>query len=107
MCLTLVMLSLMGMDPRLCFPIMAGGAALAAGSASVRHINAGEVDLRIAGAIALGGIPAVLVAAFVVKSMPLEVLRWLVIGVVLYAAFVMLRAATTGRDAEPVVEPIN
>ena len=25
---TLVMLSLMGMDPRLCFPIMAGGAAL-------------------------------------------------------------------------------
>jgi uncharacterized membrane protein YfcA len=45
----------------------------------------------------LGGIPAVLVAAFLVKSMPLEMLRWLVFIVVLYAAVVMARAALLGR----------
>jgi uncharacterized membrane protein YfcA len=94
---TLIMLSLMGMDPRLSFPIMAAGAALTAAGASMRYISIGEVDLRIAGGIALGGIPAVLVAAFIVKSMSLDVLRWLVVCVVLYAALVMLKAALTGH----------
>ena len=47
--------------------------------------------------LALAGIPAVLVAAFMVRSMPLELLRWLVIVVVLYAAAVMGRAAWIGR----------
>jgi uncharacterized membrane protein YfcA len=93
---SLIMFSLMGMDPRLAFPIMAGGAALAASAASVRHINIGKIDLRIASGLALGGIPAVLVAAFVVKSMPVEMLRWVVIVVVLYTALVMLRSAFTG-----------
>jgi uncharacterized membrane protein YfcA len=94
---TLVMLSLMGMDPRLCFPIMAAGAALTGAGASIRHITIGEIDLKIVIGLALGGIPAVLVAAFIVKAMPLEILRWLVIAVVLYAAAVMARAAVNGR----------
>ena len=94
---TLIMLSLMGMDPRLSFPIMAAGAALTATGASMRYISIGEIDLRIATGIALGGIPAVLVAAFVVKSMSVELLRWFVVCVVLYAAIAMLKAAVTGR----------
>ena len=96
---SLIMFSLMGMDPRLCFPIMAAGAALTATAASVRYISIGEIDLRIATGIALGGIPAVLVAAFIVKSMSLELLRWLVVCVVLYAALVMLKAAVNGSRA--------
>lgn len=93
---TLLMLSLMGMDPRLSFPIMAGGSALAGASMSLRYLTLGQMDLRIAGGIALGGIPAVLIAAFVVKSMSLAWLRWLVVVVVAYAAFVMFRAAARG-----------
>jgi uncharacterized membrane protein YfcA len=94
---SLVMFSLMGMDPRLAFPIMAGGAAITGAGASVRHIQIGQIDLRIVLGLAIGGIPAVLVAAFIVKSMPIETLRWLVIVVVLYAAAVMFRAAILGR----------
>jgi len=94
---TLVMLSLMGMDPRLCFPIMATGGSLMGAGASVRHIAIGEVDLRIVLGLAIGGIPAVLVAALIVKEMPLEILRWLVFAVVVYAAAVMFRAAIVGR----------
>ena len=93
---TLLMLSLMGMDPRLSFPIMAGGSALAGASVSLRYLAQGELDLGIAGGIALGGIPAVLVAAFIVKSMSLAWLRWLVVVVVAYAALVMFRAAARG-----------
>jgi uncharacterized membrane protein YfcA len=95
---TLIMLSLMGLDPRLSFPIMAGGAAMAVAGAGARHITMGEIDLRLALGMTIGGIPAVLVAAFIVKSMPLELLRWMVIVVVLYAALMMLRAAMLGRQ---------
>jgi len=94
---SLIMLSLMGLDPRLCFPIMAGGGALTVAGAGVRHIAMGQINLRIVIGMAIGGVPAVLLAAFLVKEMPVEMLRWLVIVVVLYAAVVMLRAASVGR----------
>ena len=97
---TLVMLSLMGMDPRLAFPIMAGGASLVVAGAGARHIAIGQIDFRIVIGMTIGGVPAVLVAAFIVKSMPIEMLRWLVIVVVLYAAAVMFRAAMIGRKEE-------
>jgi uncharacterized membrane protein YfcA len=50
--------------------------------------------------MAIGGVPAVFVAAFIVKAMPVEVLRWLVIAVVLYAAVIMLRSAIIARKEE-------
>ena len=97
---SLLMFSLMGMDPRLCFPIMASAAGLTGPAASIRHINYGEIDFRIVVGLTLGGIPAVLVAAFIVKEMPVEMLRWLVMVVVLYAALVMLRAALGHRGED-------
>jgi uncharacterized membrane protein YfcA len=106
---TLVMLSLMGMDPRLCFPIMAGGACLMGAGSSIKHIGIGEVDMRVVLGLAIGGIPAVLVAAFLVKEMPLETLRWLVFVVVVYAAAVMAHASLKGRregKAEPATAPL-
>ena len=102
---SLIMFSLMGLDPRLCFPIMAGGGALTVAGAGARHISIGQIDLKIALGMAIGGVPAVLVAAFVVKSMPLETLRWLVIVVVLCAAGVMFRCALTGRHEAAQPQP--
>lgn len=99
---TLLTLSLMGMNPRLIFPIMAAGAAVMGAGACVRHIQIGKIDLRVVVGLGLGGIPAVLVAALIVKSMPLQLLRWLVIVVVIYAAAVMARAGVVGRRAGPL-----
>lgn len=102
---SLAMFSLMGMDPRLSFPIMAAGAGPAGAGASVRHIAIGEIDLRVVLGLTLGGIPAVLVAAFIVKEMPVEALRWLVSVVVVYAGAVMLRAAwLEHREGRPIIE---
>jgi len=101
---TLVILSLMGMDPRLCFPIMAGAAALMGSTASIRHIKTGNLDLKMVVGLTLGGIPAVFLAAFLVVNLPITALRWMVLVVVLYAAAIMLRAAILGRrehHAEP------
>ena len=95
---TLVTLSLMGMDPRLIFPIMAAGAAVMGAGACVRHIQMGQMDLKVVVGLAIGGVPAVLVAAFLVsKAIPIEMLRWLVFVVVVYAAAVMFRAAFLNR----------
>ncbi|WP_372784411.1 permease [Phenylobacterium sp.] len=94
---TLAMLSLFGMDPRLAFPIMASSAAFCIAGASVRLVrHEAELDLRIVLAMALGGIPAVLVAAFAVREMPLDLLRWLVVAVVTYAAITLLYSAFRG-----------
>jgi uncharacterized membrane protein YfcA len=106
---TLVILSLMGMDPRLCFPVMAGAAALMGTTAGIRHINTGNLDLRVVIGLTIGGIPAVLIAAYLVVTMPLALLRWLVLVVVVYAATIMFRAALLGRRehaAEPATAPV-
>lgn len=97
---TLAMLSLFGMDPRLAFPIMASAASFAGCATAARLIKVSTIDLRIAVGLALGAIPAVLVAAFLVKEMPLEMLRWLVAVVVAYGGVTLLVAAARS-DREP------
>jgi uncharacterized membrane protein YfcA len=94
---TLVMFSLMGMDPKFAFPIMAAGASLMGAGASFQHIRIGKVDLRVVLGLAIGGIPAVLIAYYLVVSMPITYLRWLVFVVVVYAAAVMAHASLKGR----------
>jgi uncharacterized membrane protein YfcA len=61
--------------------------------------------LRIVLGLALGGIPAVLVAALIVKSLPLETMRWLVVVVVLYAAGLLLRSAMVGDKTTQQAAP--
>jgi uncharacterized membrane protein YfcA len=97
----LVLLSLLGMDPRAAFPIMMGSGALVAVVGGVRFMRAGRYEPRAALGLAIGGIPAVLIAAFLVKALPLGVLRWMVVFVVVYAAFVMLRSAAAPPSARP------
>jgi uncharacterized membrane protein YfcA len=100
---SLILLSLLGLDPRLAFPIMASACAFLMPTTGFKFIRTDRIDLRIVLGIALGGIPAVLVAAFVVKEMPIVWLRWGVVAVVLYAAFLLLRSAFK-HVPEPVVE---
>ena len=97
---TLIMLSLMGLDPKLAFPIMATGGAVTIAGAGTRHVLIGHIDLKVALGIAFGGIPAVFLAAFIVRDMPLEMLRWLVMAVVLYASAVMFYEAFKGRGMD-------
>jgi len=88
---SLIVFSLLGVDPRAAFPIMMGSGAFVATVAGVRFIRAGRFDQRAALGLTLGGVPGVLVAAIVVQSLSLETLRWLVVVVVLYAAYTLLR----------------
>ena len=94
---TIVIVSLMGMNPVVAFPIMMGSAAFLMPVADLRFLKAGRYGLRAALGLAIGGVPAVLLAAFIVRSLPLTAMRWLVVVVVLYAAIQMLRSAAQER----------
>ena len=101
--LSLVMFGLMGMDPHLVFPIMATAGVVGLSGVGFRYLADPAIDLRVIVGLAAGGVPAVLIAAFVVRSMPLATLRWLVVVVVLYAAITLLRAALMRTDEQPPV----
>ncbi|MBV8805778.1 MAG: sulfite exporter TauE/SafE family protein [Sinobacteraceae bacterium] len=89
----LILVSLLGLNPIAAFPIMMGSCAFLMPVAGLRFIAARRYDLPAAFGLALGGLPGVLIAAFIVKQLPLVWLRWLVVVVVLYAAVAMLRAS--------------
>ena len=92
----LIMISLLGMEPRAAFPIMMASCAFLMPVAGVRFAKAQAFSARPALGLMLGGIPAVLIAALIVKSMPLVAVRWLVVVVVLIAAIGLLRSAFGG-----------
>ena len=96
----MILVSLLGMDPKAAFPIMMGSCAFLMPVASARFIRAGCYSPRVSLGLALGGLPGVLIAAFIVKSLPLTAMRWLVVLAVIYAAFTMLRSAMQ-RTAVP------
>ncbi len=93
----LIMISLLGMNPKAAFPIMMGSCAFLMPTGSAQFIRKGSYNLRAALGLALGGIPAVLIAAFLVKSLDLFYVRWLVVLVVVYTALSMLRSAMAER----------
>jgi uncharacterized membrane protein YfcA len=92
----MVTLALLGMHPIAAFPIMMGSCALLQPIASLRFFETGRFGWTMCLGLAFGGVAGVLIAAFLVKSLPLETLRWLVIGVIGYASFAMLRSAASG-----------
>ena len=99
---SLIMLSLMGMDPKASFPIMMGACAFLMPVSGLGFLRSTRIDLRVVLGLAIGGIPAVLIAALVVKSLPLEAIRWGVVVVVLYAAAVLLRSVIRpASETEP------
>jgi len=103
----LILVSLLGMNPLAAFPIMMGACAFLMPIGGARFIRVNRYSLRAALGLTLGGIPGVLTAAFVVKSLPMVWLRWLVTFVVLYAAILMLHSAARrpGKADEPEMSP--
>jgi uncharacterized membrane protein YfcA len=95
----LIMISLLGMDPKVAFPIMMGSCAFLMPVCSVKFIRKEKYDLRAALGLAIGGVPAVLIAALIVKSLPIQYVRWLVVLVVVYTSATMLRAAAAEASA--------
>jgi uncharacterized membrane protein YfcA len=101
----MILVSLLGMNPRAAFPIMMGSCAMLMSVGSLPFIRSDRYSRKAALGLTVGGIPGVLLAAFVVKSLPLSAVRWLVVAVVIYTASMMLRSAVQERRAGPEAVP--
>ena len=100
----MITLALLGMNPLAAFPIMMGSCALLQPIASLRFFQTGAFAWGPSLGLSFGGVIGVLIAAYIVKSLPMIWLPRLVIVVIVYAAFVMLRSATR-KSAESSAEP--
>ena len=94
---SLIALSLLGLNPIAAFPVMMGACAMLMPVSGIHFLRADRIDRRVVIGLAIGGIPLVLVAAFLVKSLSLWTLRWGVVVVVLYAAALLLRSAFSNK----------
>jgi uncharacterized membrane protein YfcA len=94
----LILVSVLGMNPLAAFPIMMGSCALLMPVGGARFVKSGRYNVSAAVGLAIGGIPGVLVAAYIVRSLPMKWLVWLVLIVVLYAAVQMLRSARRSEN---------
>jgi uncharacterized membrane protein YfcA len=94
----MILIYLLGMAPTAAFPIMMGSCAFLMPVSSIKFVRERSFDPRAALGLALGGLPAVLIAAFLVGNLPLSAVRWLVVVVVIYTALNML---ITARSEEP------
>src|SRR5262249_46443581 len=68
----MLLVSLLGMNPKAAFPIMMGSCAFLMPVASIRFIQKRSYAPRASFWLTLAGIPAVLVAAFIVKELSLR-----------------------------------
>jgi len=98
----MIVISLSGMNPTTAFPIMMGSCAFLMPIASARFVREKCFDRRATLGLLVGGVPAVLIAAFIVKQLPLYTVQWLVVVIVIYTATNLLRTAYRERAANAV-----
>jgi uncharacterized membrane protein YfcA len=94
----MLLVAFLGMSPKAAFPIMMGSCAFLMPIASLRFMKAKRYSPGPALGLTLGGIPGVLIAAYIVKELAVSTIRWGVVGIVLYTAVMMLRSAMSEKS---------
>src|SRR6201991_3405185 len=80
----MILVALLGMNPRAAFPIMMGSCAFLMPVGSLRFIREQCYALRSALGLAAGGVVGSYVAAKFFETLDIRTVRWLVIAVVIY-----------------------
>jgi uncharacterized membrane protein YfcA len=96
---SLILFGFLGMNLKAIFPVMMGSCAFIMPTSGIRFIGRGSYASRAALGLALGGVPGVLLAAYVVRQLPVGYLLWLVILVAGYSALAMLHSARREKTA--------
>lgn len=96
-CMALVYL--LGMSPLVAFPIMMGSCAYLMPVASMKFVKEGAYNRKASLAITIFGAIGVLVAYYIVKELPLTILKWLVVVVMAYTSFTLISASKKAAQA--------
>lgn len=94
----------LGMSPKAAFPIMMGSCAVLMPFASYKFIKNGAYATKASVAVSILGAIGVLIAAYLVKSLPLNILKWVVVCVIIYTSAVMFKSAKANRDFKSSLE---
>jgi len=97
----MILVYLLGMTPAAAFPIMMASCAFLMPTSSVKFVKTRTYHVQAALGLAIGGLPAAVIAAKIVGSLPLDTVRWLVVAVVIYTAINMLLTANQAERADP------
>jgi uncharacterized membrane protein YfcA len=73
---------------------------------SARFLKENRYSAPAALGLTLGGIPAVLIAAYVVRELPLDYVRWLVFIIAVYTSLGLLQSARRNREMKSITEPL-
>ncbi len=99
----MVLVAMLGMNPRAAFPIMMGACAFLMPVASAQFVRKKKYSLRAAVGLAMGGVFGSALALLVVKSLDLYYVMWLVTIVIIYTGVSLLRTAARERKAASLV----
>jgi len=92
---------LLGMSPLVSFPIMMCSGATVSPTTGILNIRSGNINRMAVMGMTAGGMIGVVIAVYLVKSMSLAVLQWLVIAVVLYSSITMfLRSMKSKKEVK-------
>jgi uncharacterized membrane protein YfcA len=94
---------LLGMTPTAAFPIMMSSCAFLMPIGAFPFLREKSYDNRAALGLSIGGIPGVLMAAYLFYQLSIQWVLWLVIGVSAVTAVTLLRSS---RDTDPQPEKV-
>jgi uncharacterized membrane protein YfcA len=101
----MAMVYALGMHPLTAFPIMMTATAMLMAAGGARFVKQKAYDGKAAISLTIAGVIGVFIAAYIVKSLPLLVLKGVVCCVVLYTSVWMFISATQ-REAESEIKII-
>lgn len=90
----MAMVYLLGLHPLTAFPIMMTVTAMLMVAGGARFIKENAYDRKTAVSLTIAGVAGVFLAAFVIKSLPLIILKWVVCVVVMYTSVWMFISAS-------------
>lgn len=88
--LTMATIYALGLNPAIAFPIMMGSCTFAVPIGSMQFIKYGEYSRKITLFTAIFGVIGVLCAVYLVKSLNVSMLQWVIAAVLIYSSISMI-----------------
>lgn len=104
--LTMATIYALGLNPAVAFPIMMGACTFSVPIGSMQFIKLDAYSRKITFFTSTFGVLGVVVAAYVVKSLNVSMLQWVVVVVLLYSAYNMITEILKNKSAKVITESI-
>ncbi|EGO63415.1 sulfite exporter TauE/SafE family protein [Acetonema longum] len=97
---TMALVSMLGMSVTAAFPIMMGACSFVMPWCSIKFVKEGKYNRKASVILTITGVFGVLLAYYVIKSLPLTTLIWVVVCVLLYTSFTFFRQIAQKEDQQ-------